>query len=441
MEDAYIIRGGKLLSGEINLSGAKNIALKAIIASIIFEGEVVLENIPRIGDVHELIHLLKKLGVQCEFREKNTLYINNSGLNSNKVDLLHAAKTRVSFMLFAPLLYKFGKCFIPNPGGCRIGARPIDRTIAGLKYLGAELIYNHGTGYYEATLMQKPKGEYFFKKQTHTGTELLILFSLLCDGYITLHNVANEPEIDDLINFLNESGAKIKRKNNKIIIKGVKELRQKKPYKIASDRNEAVTFATLCIATKGSIKINNINKNDISIFIDKLIKAGCGVTYLNNSTIEFFYKDAILPVNINTGPHPEFMTDWQPNWAVLMTQANGDCVIHEKVYENRFSYVTELKKLGANIDFVDPLISDPKDFYHFNYKETETYQQAITIHGGATLHGGALTTSDLRAGATLVSCALIAKGESVIYGSSIIERGYEDFVSKVNSLGGDIKKI
>jgi len=135
------------------------------------------------------------------------------------------------------------------------------------------------------------------------------------------------------------------------------------------------------------------------------------------------------------------MTDWQPNWTVLMTQSNGDCIIHEKVYENRFTYVTELKKLGASIDFVDPLISDPKDFYYFNYKETENYQQAITIHGGTILHGGALVTSDLRAGASLVASALIAKGESVIYGSSIIERGYEDFVKKVNSLGGDIKKI
>ncbi len=441
MEDAYIIRGGKLLRGEITLSGAKNIALKAILASLIFQGDVVLENIPRIGDVHELIHLLEKLGVKCEFIRKNTLYIDNSGLTNNKVDLLHAAKTRVSFMLFAPLLYKFGKCYIPNPGGCRIGARPIDRTIAGLKYLGAEIIYNHGTGYYEASLSQKPKGEYTFRKPTHTGTELLILFSILCQGTITLHNTALEPEIDDLIKFLNESGARIKRKNGKIIIRGVKELRQKKPYSIASDRNEAVTFATLCIGTKGSIKINNINKNDIKAFIDKLISAGCGVNYVDNSAIEFFYKDGILPVNINTGPHPEFMTDWQPNWAVLMTQANGDCIIHEKVYENRFTYVTELKKLGASIDSVDPLISDPKDFYYFNYKETENYQQAITIHGGTILHGGALVTSDLRAGASLVSSALIAKGESVIYGSSIIERGYEDFVKKVNSLGGDIKKI
>lgn len=441
MEDAYIIRGGKLLNGSVDLSGAKNIALKAIIASLILQGDVTLENIPRIGDVHELLQLIEKLGVKWEFIRKNTLFIDSSGLNSNKVDLLNGAKTRVSFMLFAPLLYRFGSCYIPNPGGCRIGARPINRTIEGLKSLGANIIYNHGTGYYEAKLTQKPNGSYTFRKPTHTGTELLLMFAVQCQGSITLNNTALEPEIDDLINFFNQAGARIKRKNNKIIIKGIKELRQNKPYRIASDRNEAVTYASLCVASKGSVKINHINKNDIKAFIDKLLEAGGGVNYLDNSTIEFYYKDDILPVNLETGPHPGFMTDWQPNWAVLMTQSKGDAVIHERVYENRFSYVTEMKKLGADIDFVDPLISDPKDYYYFNYKETEDYQQGITIHGGNSLHGGALVTEDLRAGASLVSCALIAKGESIVYGASIIERGYEDFVSKVNKLGGEIKKI
>ncbi|MFH1827471.1 MAG: UDP-N-acetylglucosamine 1-carboxyvinyltransferase [bacterium] len=441
MEDAYIIKGGKLLQGTVDLSGAKNVALKTIIASLIFNGEVYLENIPRIGDVHELINLIEKLGVKCEFIRKNTLYIDNSGLSSNKVDLLHAAKTRVSFMLFVPLLYKFGSCFIPNPGGCRIGARPINRAIAGLKALGANIIYNHATGYYEAKLTQSPKGEYTFKIPTHTGTELLMMFSVLCQGTITLNNVALEPEIDNLIKFLNESGARIWRKNGKIIIKGVKELRQRKPFAIASDRNEAITYASVCIASKGSVKINNINKYDIKSFTDKLLESGCGVNFLDKSTIEFFYKNDIKGVNVETGPHPGFMTDWQPNWAVLMTQAKGDSVIHERVYENRFSYVPELTKLGASIDFVDPLITDPKDYYYFNYRESEEYKQAITIHGGNDLHGGALVTADLRAGASIVCCSLIAKGESVIYGASIIERGYEDFVSKVNKLGGDIKKI
>jgi UDP-N-acetylglucosamine 1-carboxyvinyltransferase len=441
MEDAYIIKGGKALRGDVYLSGAKNIALKTIIAALLFSSDVVLENIPRIGDVYELIHLIEKLGVNCEFIKKNTLYIDNSGLRFNKIDLLHAAKIRVSFMLFAPLLYKFGQCFIPNPGGCRIGARSIDRIIEGMKFLGANIIYNHGTGYYESKLVNKPKGKYVFKKPTHTGTELIIMFSIFADGTIDLINAAQEPEIDDLINFLNEGGAKIKKKGNRIIIKGFNQLRQKKPFIISSDRNEAVTFATLGIASKGLVTLKNIEKNQLNIFIDKVKETGSGINIIKDNGIEFFYKDEIKPVGIETEPHPGFMTDWQPNWAVFMTQSNGDSVIHERVYENRFSYVSELKKLGANIDFVDPLISNPKDYYYFNYKETETYQQAITIHGGAPLHGGAIVTNDLRAGASLTTGALLARGESIIYGASIIERGYEDFVKKVSDLGGEIKKI
>jgi len=441
MEDAYIIKGGTSLRGVVSLSGAKNVALKTIIAALLFNSDVVLDNVPRIGDVYELIHLIEKLGIQCEFIKKNTLYIDNSSFRNNKVDLLHAAKIRVSFMLFAPLLYKFGQCFVPNPGGCRIGARPIDRIIEGMKFLGANIIYNHGTGYYEGKLLHKPKGKYIFKKPSHTGTELIIMFSVFADGTIELINAAQEPEIDDLIKFLNEGGAKIKKTGNRIFIKGVSQLKQKKPFSISSDRNEAVTFATLGIASKGLVTLKNINSSQITNFINNIIKTGSGVNNIKNDGIEFYYKDKINPVDIETAPHPGFMTDWQPNWAILMTQSTGDSVIHERVYENRFSYVSELKKLGANIDFVDPLISNPKDYYFFNYKETELYQQAITIHGGSPLHAGAIVTSDLRAGASLVTAALIARGESIIYGSSIIERGYEDFVKKVSELGGDIKKI
>ena len=441
MEDVYIIKGGRPLRGSITLAGAKNVALKTIIAALLFSSDVILDNIPRIGDVYELIHLIEKLGIQCEFIKRNTLYIDSSAWRNNKVDLLHAAKIRVSFMLFAPLLYKFGQCFVPNPGGCRIGARPIDRIIEGMKYLGANVIYNHGTGYYEGKLLHKPKGKYIFKKPTHTGTELIIMFSVFAEGTIELINTAQEPEIDDLIKFLNEGGAKIKKKGNRIFIKGVNQLKQKKPFSISSDRNEAVTFATLGMASRGLVAINNINKNQITNFIENVLKTGSGVNYIKDDGIEFYFKDEIRPVDIETSPHPGYMTDWQPNWAIFMTQANGDSVIHERVYENRFSYVDELRKLGANIDYVDPLISNPNDYYFFNYKETETYQQAITIHGGHQLHGGAIVTSDLRAGASLVTAALIAKGESVIYGSSIIERGYEDFVRKVSEIGGDIKKI
>lgn len=440
MEDSYVIKGGKRLTGEVNLSGAKNAALKMIIASLLFEKKVILENIPRINDVNELIHLIKLLGVQVEFIDKNTIEIDPTTLNKNKVDLFHASKIRVSFMLFAPLLYKFGECFLPNPGGCRIGARPIDRIVDGMKKIGISLEYDSQTGYYQAKMKKRPSGNYRFSKPTHTGTELLIMISVLGNDKVILENCAIEPEIDNLIDFLNESGGKITKIGNKVEIVGVKKLSLNKPFKILYDRNEAITYICLVLATGGNIKINNINQNHIDAFIKKVNQAGAEVD-IDKQSLVFRFKQKLKAIDITTSPHPGFMTDWQPNWAVLMTQAKGKSVIVERVFENRFSYVDELNKLGAKIKFIDQKISHPESFYFFNYKKNVEYNQAIEITGPVKLHGGILNIFDLRAGASLAIAGLIADGESVINGVSILERGYEDFIDKVKRLGGEIKKI
>lgn len=442
MEDAYIVKGGKKLKGEVVLSGAKNVALKTIIAALLFDSKVILQNVPRIGDVEELIHLIEKLGVKTRFIDKNILEIDSAGLKSNKVDFLHASRIRVSFLLFAPLLHRFEECFIPNPGGCRIGARPIDRIIEGMGSLGAETNYNHETGYYEAKMEKKPQGSYTFQKQTHTGTELLIMFSVLGSESVTIVNPAYEPEIDELISFLNESGARIKREKKRIRIDGVSSLKQKRPFTIFSDRNEAVTFATLGIATRGEVVLKNISPAFIKAFLEKVKETGSTLSLdEKNSSIKFSYKKNIAPVDIVTSVYPGFMTDWQPNWAVLMTQSTGVSTIHERVFENRFSYVEELLKLGANIEYITPQVRNPQKFYEFNYEKNKPYQQAIRIHGGPKLHGGALSVTDLRAGATLVIASLIASGESAVIGASIIERGYENFVEKASFLGAEIKRV
>ncbi|MBI2051281.1 UDP-N-acetylglucosamine 1-carboxyvinyltransferase [Candidatus Roizmanbacteria bacterium] len=441
MEDVFIIRGGKPLKGEVLLSGAKNVALKTIIAALLFDSKVVLKNIPRISDVFELVHLIKKLGVWAEFIDQNTLEIDNSALQNNKVDLLHASKIRASFLLFAPLLHRVGECFIPNPGGCRIGERPINRIIDGMKELGISVEYDSNTGYYFAKMKDGPKRGYSFPKSTHTGTELLILLSVFGRGKILLENAAQEPEIDELIEFLNQAGARIERHGRKIAISGVKKLVQVKPYKIHSDRNEAITFAALGVASKGDVVIKPIAPELINAFITKTKETGSGVEIISRGAVRFFYKSKIKPVDVETSIHPGFMTDWQPNWAVLMTQSTGDALIHEKVFENRFSYVKELRKLGAKIKFVNREVENPSEFYFFNHSERKRYQQAIKIHGGYPLHGGALRIADLRAGASLVLAALIAKGVSVVIGASILERGYEEVVNKILRLGGDIKKI
>lgn len=441
MEDAYIIKGGKPLRGQVKLSGAKNVALKVIIASLMFEGKVILKNVPRINDVLELLHLIKILGGRAEFIEENTLQIEGKKLSKNKVDLYHGSKVRVSFMLAAPLLYQFKECFIPNPGGCRIGARPIDRIVEGMRKIGIMVEYDSQTGFYKVSLEKKPGGYYRFPKPSHTGTEFLILLSALSDKKTIIENAAMEPEVDELIRFLNESGGNIYRRQSTIVIEGVSKLKQKKVFNIIADRNEAVTYASLAVASGGEIKIGKIPFPLIATFVKKLETVGGGFIQLGEGEYKFFYQKRLKSSRIETSPHPGFMTDWQPNWAVLMTQASGESIIIERVFENRFSYVGELKKLGAQINFIEIPIKNPESYFFFNFDPQKIYQQAIRIIGPQTLHGGVLNIHDLRAGATLVIAALVAPEESIINGASILERGYENFVDKIKILGGEIRKI
>ena len=440
MEDAYLIKGGKPLHGTVVLSGAKNIGLKVLIAALMFEGKVELNNIPRIQDILELIELLKQLGVSVEFGDNNVVSLDSSNLSVNKVDLLYASKIRASFLLFAPLLYKFGKAVIPNPGGCRIGARSIDRVIEGLKSLGINLQYDSNTGYYTAIMNQKPQGSYAFQKSSHTGTELLIMMSVFGSGKITIENAAQEPEIDDLIGFLNEGGAKITRNGKTITVEGVLNLKQQKPYTIASDRVEAFTYAVAGIATQGDITISSISEHFITPFLEVLNKTGAGVERLPDNNWRFYYKP-IKAVDIETSPHPGFLTDWQPLFAVLMSQASGQSIIHERIFENRFSYVEELWRLGAKIEYIHHPVENPVSHYFFNYDQNKTYQQTIQVTGPQNLHGGVLTMADIRAGATLAVAALVANGESYLREVQHMERGYEDFEKKIRNLGGEIKRI
>src|SRR3989339_1110713 len=383
MADSYLIKGGKPLKGEVILSGAKNVALKTIIASLMFKTPVVLDNIPRINDVLDLIELIKSLGAKAEFESKNRLIVDGSTLHNNKVDLIYGSKIRVSFMLFAPLLYHFEECFVPNPGGCRIGARPIDRIIDGMKALGIEVNYHSESGYYHAKFQRSPSGNFMFNKPTHTGTELLMLISLMTQSSVEIENVATEPEIDDLIKFLNSSGALITKNGNLLKISKNNGLKQLSPYSIMPDRNEFVTYATLAVASGGDVTIKKINKELVNSFIEIIKKTGAGVEEELDRAFRFFYKQELRPVNIETLPHPGFMTDWQPSWAILMLKARGLATIHERVFENRFSYVEELKKLGADIDFINVSIENPEFFYHFNFEKEREYKQTIKIQGEA----------------------------------------------------------
>lgn len=441
MEDAYTIQGGKKLVGEVILSGAKNAALKMVIGALLFDGKVTLNNVPRIRDLDELLHLFTELGATAEFIDTNTVVIDGKGLKKNTVDLLHGSKIRSTFLLFAPLLRKFKEAYIPNPGGCRIGARPIDRIMNGLKELGGIVEYDHTTGYYHGKLPGKTHGSYTFEKPSHTGTEFMIMLAVFAEGTVHIDNAALEPEIDDLISFFNEGGARIHREGTSLIIQGVSALVQKKPYTIVSDRNEAVTFAILGLITKGDVTVGPIDPHLLDIFISTVKKCGGGAEVVGKDKIRFYYRGPFIATQIETEPHPGFMTDWQQNWVVLMTQAQGVSTVHERVFENRFAFVNELQKLGANIEFDTAPVVNPKQYYHFAYDPEKVYKQAIKIYGPQQLHNGVLTVTDLRAGATLAIAALLVPGESIVNGVSILERGYERFVEKVIQLGGDIKRL
>lgn len=438
---SYVIEGGAPLIGDIKLSGSKNIALKVIIASLLFEDEVILENIPKINDVLVLIELINNLGGKAEFINKNTLKISSKSLKKNEVDLFFGSKTRVSFMLFAPLLHRFKSAKIPNPGGCRIGARPIDRVLEGLNALGAHAFYDHKTGYNDAKISELKDSSYTFPKPSVTGTELLIMFSAIGRSRKTiLENCVLEPEVDDLINFLNTSGANIKRKDHQIVINSVPSLSRNDPYTIQIDRIEASTFAVATLVTKGHTRLWPYDIHYIDPFFQALEKTGAKIQKVDKF-LKIDYDGPLKSVDVTTGPFPDFPTDSQPLWTILMTAAHGTSILHEKMFEGRFSYTEELKKLGAKIEFVDFALKNPSDWYQFNFDPKKTYKQTISVTGPTNLHNGVLKAADLRAGASVVVAALSAKGKSVINQAENIDRGYENIVEKLTLAGAKIEKV
>ncbi len=443
--EKIVIKGGKKLTGSIFVSGAKNVALKALVAACLTSEEVIIKNIPLISDFMVMVAIIRELGGEVKI-ENHTAYIRMKKFKKEKISLSDAAKIRTSAMFLSPLLARVGKAVIPNPGGCRIGARPIDRTVKGLKKMGFEALYNSKDGYYYFKKNEHKKNNaavtYRFEKSTHTGTETLIMAAVLSKGKTILENAACEPEVNELIELLTQMGAKIKEKGKRrtIEITGVEKLNGAE-FSIGPDRNEIVTLAVAAILTKGDIFIKNVGNVELSTFIEKLEKAGGGVEKKDNG-IRFYYKGPLMSVDVQTSSYPGFMTDWQGPWSVLMTNAKGKTIIHETVYENRFGYVSELKKMGANIILFNPDVKNPEEVYGFNLSDNDpSYFHAIEVNGPTNLHNGVVEIADLRAGATLVLAALFAHGESTILGAEHLDRGYEKLEEGLGSLGADIKRV
>lgn len=436
----YIIEGGYPLIGKVKLSGAKNAGFKAMIAGLLSDETLTLSNVSFVNDIQVVREIVKTLGGGVNLELNHKVSVSGAGLRSYEIPEEFGGNDRISSMMIGPLLYWFGKAILPYPGGDRIGKRPIDRHILGLKGLGIKI---EEKGNYFHASARKLKGTNFrFSKNTHTGTETLLLCAVFAEGRTVLENASAEPEVDDLIKVLCLMGAKIKRiKKRAIEIEGVKNFRTAK-HSIMPDRNEAVTFACMALGTKGDVLIEEAVKEHLLAFIQKVTEAGGGVEYKANG-IRFFTKGILNSTYVETDIHPGFMTDWQPLWTTLMTQAKGESTVVERVFENRFGFVEDLKLMGANMELYNPKIRDPKTFYEFNYdsyEKKDPYFHAARIYGPTKLVGVNTNVTDIRSGATLVLASLMASGRAEISGVEHIERGYENLEGKLRCLGAKIYK-
>lgn len=439
--EKFIVEGGNPLKGHVKVGGAKNAAMKMLIAGMLTDEKIELDGVPVISSVTGTAEILKSIGVDIQL-DKNHVTVDSKNIKKHVVPLDVGSHYRTGTMVIGPLLQRFGRAVVPNPGGCRIGLRPINHHIDAISKMGAKIDYNSEDGFFYAELINKKLHgiEYTFPHNSHTGTETLILAAVLAEGVTVIHNAAAEPEVDDLIELLLQMGADIKRiSERKIIIKGVKKLNGTS-FKVMPDRNEAVTFAIAAIATGGDVVVEGTEREYLGSFLEKLDEANAGWEAVSDIETRFFKKGDLRSTNVVTMPHPGFMTDWHSPWTILMTQSKGESTVHETIFEDRFSYVKELLKMGSKIDFYTPEIEEWGKLYNFEASK-RPQNQAIRITGITQLHDAILKTTDLRAGATLVIAGLVAKGTSHIHGIEHIDRGYERLDERLESIGAKVKRV
>ena len=435
---SFKIQGGTPLKGAVRLGGAKNASFKLLIAAALAEGESRLLNMSKIGDVEVTYKTLEAIGVKVSRPGDNTVYVVGDGLATHMIPKFTGEKTRAATLFGGLLLNKKRKAVIPLPGGCSLGDRPIERHLDGFRAMGATVACTD-----VGIEMEAPHGlhgaTYRFPKKSHTGTEALIIAAVLATGQTMIENAAQEPEIDDLITFINAMGGSVKRTGENIIIDGVKKLYGATHY-VMPDRNEAISYATMAIATHGDIIVEGAREQDIAAFLVKLREAG-GKYEIAPYGIRFWYEQQLKAVDIETAPEPGFMTDWQPLWTTMMTQAQGTSTVVEAVHNNRLAFIKELNEMGAKIELFDPKIADPTAVYQFDWPERVHNFHAARVTGPTPLKGCHMTVPDLRGGATLVMAAIIASGESVIDNIELIERGYENFDERLRNLSANIERV
>lgn len=414
--EKILVRPNGPLKGSVRISGAKNAALPILAATILGTEKIVLEDVPELKDVEIITEVLRGLGLKIE-KDKNTLIIDPSGLNSYETDYELMSKMRASFLVMGPLLARLSKAYNSLPGGCNIGTRPIDLHLKGFNALGAEITMTHGEIKAEANELV---GERIYLDFPSVGaTENIMMAAVLAKGETTLENCAMEPEIVDLANFLNKMGAKVTGAGTSTIrIRGVEKLTGC-THQIIPDRIEAGTFMVAAAITGGDILIDNVITSHLKPVIAKLEEAGVSIS-TDGSAVRVIGNGKLKPIEIKTLPHPGFPTDLQAQFMALLTQAEGQSSVIETVFENRFMHAEELKKMGANIKVID--------------------REAL-ITGRSKLYGSKVRATDLRAGAALILAALVSEGETEISDIYHIDRGYEKIEDKFKSLGSDIERI
>ena len=415
--EQYVIKGGNPLVGEVEIGGAKNAALGILAAAIMTDETVVIDNLPDVQDINVLLEAISVIGARVDRISRHKVAINGSMIGQVSVDYEFIKKIRASYYLLGALLGKYKRAEVPLPGGCNIGSRPIDLHLKGFKALGATTSIRNGSIVAEA---EKLKGTHIYLDMVSVGATINIMMAAsMAEGYTIIENSAREPHVVDVANFLNSMGANIKGAGTDVIrIRGVQKLHRAE-YSIIPDQIEAGTFMFAAAATRGDVMVKNVIPKHLEATTAKLVEAGCKVEEFDDA-VRIISDGKLHHTQVTTLPYPGFPTDMQPQMAVILGIAEGTSTVTESIFENRFKYVDELTRMGANIKV----------------------ESNIAIINGVTRYTGArVNAPDLRAGAALVIAGLVAEGITVIDDIYFIERGYEEFDQKLRGIGAQIEKV
>lgn len=415
--EQYVIKGGKPLRGEVEISGAKNAALAILAAAVMTDETVIVDNMPNVRDINALLQTIEEIGTHVERVNAHRVKINGSFIQNMHVDNESIRKIRASYYLIGALLGKYKKAEVALPGGCDIGSRPIDLHIKGFRALGAQVDIAHGLVRAEAANLT---GTHIYLDKASVGATINIMMAAsMAKGKTTIENAAKEPHVVDVANFLNSMGANIRGAGTDVIrIVGVEKL-HKTEYSIIPDQIEAGTFMFAAAATGGDVTVKNVIPKHLEATYAKLLEVGCTIEEFDDA-VRVISNGRLRHTQVTTLVYPGFPTDMQPQMAVLLGIAEGTSTVTESIFENRFKYVDELARMGADI---------------------KVESNIAIINGVKRYTGARVDAPDLRAGAALVIAGLSAEGITIVDDIYYIQRGYEDFEIKLMGIGADIEKV